>query len=139
VKPAMLFAELQQLGLKVAAEGGQLRVRGPRRVLTPELTARLADAKAALLELLGAPNSCCDDSAGDAASRPEELLREWANAQGWPLFRPLGGLPVGPGRDEWERWLTLWTPAQVNYVLMETQRACAYHSDESGKSVRQDV
>ena len=54
VSGVALVEELSGRGVKLWAEGGKLRCRGPRRAMTPETIARLKEQKAAVLEALEA-------------------------------------------------------------------------------------
>lgn len=47
-----LLARMRDLGIKLWAEGGKLRYRGPEAVLTPELLRELAGRKTEILEAL---------------------------------------------------------------------------------------
>ncbi|MCI0725429.1 MAG: aminotransferase class III-fold pyridoxal phosphate-dependent enzyme [Chloroflexi bacterium] len=51
----VFLAHLDQLGVKLWAEGGQLHCNAPREVLTPELRAKLAERKAEILAFLHQP------------------------------------------------------------------------------------
>jgi TubC N-terminal docking domain len=55
VNAVALLARLRELGIEVQAEGDQLRLRGRRVSLTPELRQRAVAHKEALLALLRAP------------------------------------------------------------------------------------
>ena len=136
---APLLDELSRLGIALTLDGSQLRVRGARGLLSLELIARIREAKPSLLETLRsfevkvvappqAPQSPCGP-----LPHSRESLRQWAAAREWSEFRPLGGLRVGPGRDEWEKWLSRWTPAQVRYIVPEVRRQAADGSSPQGR------
>ena len=53
-----LLWELRELDVRVHVEGGELRVRGSSRRMTPDLHERLVAAKPDLLRLLSEPCPC---------------------------------------------------------------------------------
>ena len=54
-RAAVLIEELRSLGVSLSPEGEQLRYRGSRKVVTPELLERIRAQKTQLLELLRSP------------------------------------------------------------------------------------
>ena len=48
-----LLGELYRLGVTLAVEGGRLRVRAPRGVITEDMRQRLAEHKPEIVEALG--------------------------------------------------------------------------------------
>jgi hypothetical protein len=50
--PAALLVEARGLGIALALDGEELLCEGPDEALTPELCARLAESKPALIELI---------------------------------------------------------------------------------------
>ncbi len=83
-----LLERLRALGVKVWAEQGRLRYRGPEAVLTPELLRELAAAKAELLKILERawPTLPPVDPVPPAA-RTEEMPLSWAQRRVWLIAR----------------------------------------------------
>jgi hypothetical protein len=57
-----LLSDLQRLGVDVTAKGDKLVINAPKGVLTPEIRARIAEQKVALLALLSAQQGYSDVS-----------------------------------------------------------------------------
>lgn len=57
---ATLLEELAALGLRIAADGDRLRIRGPTAAITPDLTDRVRALKPDLIRLLSDPEAVRD-------------------------------------------------------------------------------
>jgi hypothetical protein len=69
---ALLLEEVRGLGVTLFVEGGSVRWRGPKGVMTPELLARLSEQKAAILLMLKAAVDPEDEEeAKEEAKKPK--------------------------------------------------------------------
>jgi hypothetical protein len=67
-----LLEELAERGVRLWVEGAQLRYRGPRKELTPELLARLKEKKPHIVTLLS-KSAANGNSAAERAARLKEI------------------------------------------------------------------
>ncbi|HTE19408.1 MAG TPA: hypothetical protein VK689_13620, partial [Armatimonadota bacterium] len=73
-------------------------------------------------------------SFADFGNEQASFIRSWAEKSGWPRFQRHGGLPVGPGRDDWERWFTVATPAQLEAYRQEISAGANGKGRSSGST-----
>jgi TubC N-terminal docking domain len=97
VNALALLSRLRELGIEVQAEGGQLRLRGRRAALSPELRQGAVAHKEALLSLLRAPAAepiCPSCRRTDYMPLGSGWRRCWACGQRWgPPAAPDPGNP----------------------------------------------
>lgn len=93
---AEVLSELQAKGVTLAPEGDKLRWRAPKGTMTPDLLARVREAKPALLALLagGAPVPVVPRPAARPFGSPEAVER-------WPIwYGEMVVTNVGLGHDK---------------------------------------
>jgi hypothetical protein len=114
---ADLFAECVARGIRLAPADGGLAIDGPRDAMTPDLLARLTEAKADLLRLLGHAGHAVPTAPAAPANLDDTPVvavdddADGTDASGNPTIDPdtLPPCPgCGPMLDAWRDWLGRW-------------------------------
>ena len=115
MKPNQLIAELTERGIKLWAEGDQLRVRAPKGVLTPELRDELALHKAELVLLLHQSNANQRDTDLPLVrvERDRDLPLSFAQARMWFLSQ------LEPNNPFYNELQALRLHGSLNIVALE--------------------
>ena len=102
---AELLAEVERLGVRLEAQGGQLRYRAPKGTLTPEILTSLAQHKA---EIIAALTGGKTNGVGQCPG-PERCGGCYEVSPGVHLHPPKVS-------EEWKAWLTKWQPKEGNPI-----------------------